>query len=53
MKRFIYGFILGAVLASVVTAIAALPDGRQARERAKFLTDSNGNIAVRAVIVSE
>lgn len=52
MKRFIIGFVLGSLL-SGVSVWATLPNTRVDREYQKFLEDVDGNVAVRAIVVSQ
>jgi len=51
MKRFIIGLIVGIVLGSVATGIAALPAGRQPREYDKFTLDTSDNVCVLVTIM--
>jgi hypothetical protein len=61
MKKTITGFIIGLVVGAVLAsstpiaqlAMAALPLFRNDREKAKFTTDTDGNVAIRAVVVTE
>lgn len=52
VKTFIFGFLLGSLLSGGVV-FAALPGSRMDREFQKFIEDSDGNVAIRAVLVTE
>ena len=50
MKRFWCGFLVGVVLATALSAFAAMPKGRVDREADKFAEDVNGKPALRVVL---
>lgn len=51
MRNFTIGVLVGLMLGGGI-AWAALPDGRAAREKNKFVADSSGNTAIRIVFTN-
>jgi hypothetical protein len=50
MRLFLCGVFVGAVIATALSAFAAMPAGRVDREFSKFVEDVNGKSALRIVL---
>jgi len=50
MRSFWCGVLVGAIIATALSAFAAMPRGRVDREADKFAEDVNGKPALRVVL---